>query len=362
MPPLTPLILDTIQSIQPIPPERYRLGREAWDRLTKPKGSLGRLETLGTRFVAITGTIPKEFPESMIFTLAADHGVTEEGVSAYPSSVTGQMVANFLKGGAAINVMAGQVGARIRVVDMGVDADLEHHPDLWVRKVGRGTKNFSRCPAMTQEQAVKCIEEGIRLAQTAYAEGVRVIGTGEMGIGNTTSSSAITAVMTQQPVPDVTGYGAGIDEAGLKNKIRVIEQALRLHEPIPSDPLDVLSKVGGFEIGGLAGLILGGAAVGVPVILDGFIAGAAMLLAFEMAPDCGAYVISSHQSAEQGHAFALKKVGLKPLFDLGLRLGEGTGASLAIGLLRSSLACLTNMATFDSAGIDEQIQKSVAQS
>ena len=356
----TPFILDTIRAIQPIPPERYRLGSEAWDRLTKPKGSLGRLETLGTRYVAMTGAIPTELPDSMIFTLAADHGVTEEGVSAYPASVTAQMVTNFLKGGAAINVMATQVEARIRVVDMGVDGDLGQYQNLWVRKIGHGTNNFCRKPAMTREQALACIEEGIRLAQSAYAEGVRLIGTGEMGIGNTTSSSAITAVMTQRPVSEVTGYGTGIDGEGFKTKIRIIEQAIRLHEPNPNDPLDVLTKVGGFEIGGLVGLIIGGAALGVPVILDGFIAGAAMLLADEMAPECGEYVIAAHQSAEQGHAIALKKLGLDPLFDLGLRLGEGTGASLAIGLLRSSLACLTRMATFESAGIDGPAQKSQA--
>ena len=278
-----------------------------------------------------------------------------EGVSAYPSSVTTQMVKNFLTGGAAINVLARQVEAELRIVDLGVASDLSNTPNLLIRKVGWGTKNFVHGPAMSHAEAVLSVETGIKLVRDAYEEGIRIVATGEMGIGNTTSSSAITAVMTGQPVSQVTGKGTGIDAAALVRKVSLIERAVHRNQPHPDDALDVLAKVGGFEIGGMVGVILGGAACQIPVVLDGFISGAAALLAVRMVPTCREYLIASHVSAERGHRAALDALGLHPLLDLDLRLGEGTGACLALGLLQSSLRLLTEMATFDEAGVDDAL-------
>jgi len=358
MNPSSSFIQETIEAIQPLSQPDVRRAQVLWDGLTKPQGSLGRLESLGTHYVAMTKCVPSACPDAMVFTLAGDHGVTTEGVSAYPSSVTAQMVLNFLHGGAAINVLARQIGAKVRVVDMGVREDLGAPAGLWVRKIGRGTRNFCLGSAMSREQAIQSVEEGIRLVGEAHHDGIGVIGIGDMGIGNTTASSAITAVMTDQPVPTVTGRGTGLDEAGLTKKNQVITRGLQVNQPQAADPLDVLSKVGGFEIGGLVGLILGGAARRLPVVLDGFITGAALLLAYALAPRCLDYVIPSHQSVEQGHRVVMDTLGLRPLLDLDLRLGEGTGACLAIGLLQSSLACLTQMATFSSAGVDGALHES----
>lgn len=352
----SPFIQKTIAAIQPVSPAGVRRAEVLWDRLTKPQGSLGRLESLGTQYVAITQSLPAKNPDAMMFVLAADHGVAGEGVSAYPSSVTAQMVKNFLQGGAAINVLARQIGAQVRVVDMGVQEDMGASPGLWVRKIGLGTRNMCEGPAMSREQAVQSVEEGIRLVQEAYADGIRLIGIGEMGIGNTTVSSAITAVMTGHAVTDVTGKGTGVDALQLAKKIQVIEQGIQRNTPDAHDPLDVLAKVGGFEIGGLVGILLGGAACCVPVVLDGFITGAAALLAVALEPHCQAYMIPSHVSGEPGHRLSMDSLGFRPLLDLDLRLGEGTGACLAIGLLQSSLACLTQMATFESAGVDEAVR------
>ena len=346
---------ETIKNIRPLNPEFFSLAQQRLDRLTKPPGSLGRLEALAAHYVAITENLSPSCPRSVIFTMAADHGVVAEGVTAYPSSVTAQMVQNFLKGGAAINVLARQVDAEVRVVDLGVSSDLGQPSGLIVRKVGLGTKNSALGPAMSREEALQSIETGIDLVTASHAEGFRLVATGEMGIGNTTSSAAITAVMTDQPVSEVTGRGAGIDEAGLVRKIQVIEQALEINQPNAGDPLDVLAKVGGFEIGGLVGVILGGAACRMPVVLDGFIAGAAALLAVALAPACRDYMIPSHLSSEHGHAIALRHLDLRPYLDLELRLGEGTGACLAIGLLQSSIRLMTEMATFESAGVDSAV-------
>ena len=349
---MSALIQEATASIQPVSRDFHARAQLALDHLTKPVGSLGRLEELAAQYVAISQELPPVMPQPMIVTLAADHGVACEGVSAYPSSVTAQMVLNFLNGGAAINVLAKQVDATIRVVDMGVETNLGAHPNLLVHKIGNGTNNFSHGPAMNREQALQSIEVGIRLARDAYADGFRVIGLGEMGIGNTTASSAIAAVMMGQSVAGVTGKGTGVDDARLAKKIQVIEKSIQLNQPDANDPVDVLAKVGGFEIGGLVGLIVGGAACRIPVVLDGFISGAAMLLAKTLVPACQDYVIPSHCSAESGHRRILEYLGLRPLFDLDLRLGEGTGACLAIGLVQASLACLRDMATFDSAGVD----------
>jgi nicotinate-nucleotide--dimethylbenzimidazole phosphoribosyltransferase len=348
----SPLIQETINSIQPVSRDFYARAQVALNQLTKPVGSLGRLEELAAQYVAISQELPPGMPKPVVFTLAADHGVTREGVSAYPSSVTAQMVLNLLNGGAAINVLASQVGAKVRVVDMGVETDLGNHSGLLVHKIGYGTDNFAHGPAMSQEQALQSIEVGIRLARDAYADGLRILGMGEMGIGNTTSSSAIAAIMTGQSVLKVTGKGTGVDAKGLTKKVRIIEQGIQHNQPEINNPVDVLAKVGGFEIGGLVGLIMGGAACRIPVVLDGFISGVSMLLARAMIPDCRDYVIASHCSAECGHRSVLEHLGLDPLLELDLRLGEGTGACLAIGLLQAGIACLRDMATFDSASVD----------
>ncbi len=349
------ILEDTIKKIQPLNPEFRTRAQARLDRLTKPIGSLGRLEELAAHYVAISGEFCPSLPKSIVFTLAADHGVVAEGVSAYPSSVTAQMVHNFLTGGAAINALARQVDAEVRIVDLGIASDLGHPPGLIVKKVGLGTKNFTLGPAMSPEEARQSIETGIELVHDASAEAVGVVATGEMGIGNTTSSAAITAVMTGQPVSQVTGKGTGIDDAALARKISLIERALHLNQPRAQDPLDVLAKVGGFEIAGLVGVILGGAAYRKLVVLDGFISGAAALLAVALVPACREYLIASHVSAEPGHRASLDGLGLHPLLDLNLRLGEGTGACLALGLLQSSLRLMAEMATFEEAGVDEAV-------
>ena len=339
-------------SIQPMNQDFHARAKMALDQLTKPVGSLGRLEELAAQYVGISQELPPGVPKSVVMTLAADHGVACEGVSAYPSSVTAQMVMNFLNGGAAINVLASQVGAQVRVVDMGVESDIASHSGLLNHKIGHGTKNFAEGPAMSNDQALKSIEVGIRLAQDAYSDGFGVIGIGEMGIGNTSSSSAISAVMTGQSVENMTGKGTGVDGERYAKKIQIIERGIQLNQPDLGNPVEVLAKVGGFEIGGLIGVILGGAACRIPVVLDGFISGAAMLLARALAPHCRDYVVPSHCSAEYGHRFVLKYLELHPLLDLDLRLGEGTGACLGIGILQASIACLRDMATFDSASVD----------
>ncbi|MBI4401877.1 MAG: nicotinate-nucleotide--dimethylbenzimidazole phosphoribosyltransferase [Nitrospirae bacterium] len=345
---------ETIQNIQPVDRECWKRAQARLDRLTKPVGSLGRLEELATCYVAMTGEERPKLPRAAIFTFAADHGVAIEGVSAYPSAVTAQMVLNFLRGGAAVNVLASHVGAEVRVVDIGVAHEFGTVPGLIARKVAQGTKNFLAEPAMSRDEAERALTVGVELGAHAAQEGIGLIGTGDMGIGNTTPSSAITAAMTGEPVASVTGRGTGIDEAGYARKVSVIEQALAFHRPDPRDPLDVLSKVGGFEIAGLAGLILGSAANRIPVVLDGFISGAAALVAAGLQPLCREYMLASHRSVERGHGAVLDWLGLTPLLDLDLRLGEGTGACLGIGLVQASLKILTQMATFDEAGVSER--------
>lgn len=324
------------------------------DRLTKPQGSLGRLEELAIRYATITGEAKPNVPCGAIFTFAADHGVAIEGVSAYPREVTPQMVLNFLRGGAGVNVLARHAGVDVRVVDIGVACEFGAVPGLIQKKVMAGTKNLLIEPAMSREQAREALQVGVDLATEASREGIGLIGTGDMGIGNTTPSAAITAVMTGRPVVEVTGRGTGIDEAAHIHKVAIIQQALDRHRPDRTDALDILAKVGGLEIGGLAGLMLGAAAARVPVVLDGFIAGAAALIAVGVQPRCRDYLIAAHRSVERGHQAILDHLGLKPLFDLDLRLGEGTGACLGMGLVQASIKLLTEMATFDEAGVSER--------
>lgn len=324
------------------------------DRLTKPLGSLGRLEELAARYVMISGELKPNVPRGTVFTFAADHGVTMEGVSAYPREVTAQMVLNFLRGGAGVNVLARHTGVDVRVVDIGVAYDFGIVPELIQKKVMPGTKNFLSEPAMSRQQAEQAVLVGAELAAQAVQEGIGLIGTGDMGIGNTTPSAAVTAVMTGRPVAEVTGRGTGIDDEGHARKVSVIQRALDLHRPNRTDALDVLAKVGGLEIGGLAGLILSAAAARVPVVLDGFIAGAAALIAVGLQPLCRDYLIASHRSVERGHQAILDYVGVKPLLDLDLRLGEGTGACLGMSLVCAAVKIYTEMATFDEAGVSER--------
>ncbi len=332
-------------------PQLLKQAQARLDRLTKPQGSLGRLEEVAAHYVMMTGELKPAIPRGVVFTFAADHGVTKEGVSAYPREVTPQMVLNFLRGGAGVNVLARHAGVDVRVVDIGVDYDFGVVPGLIGKKVMAGTRNLLREPAMTRAQAEQAILVGVELAAQ---ESIGLIGTGEMGIGNTTPSAAITAVMTGRPVSEVTGRGTGIDDAGHARKVAVIQQALDLHRPDRADALGVLATVGGLEIAGLAGLILGAAAERVPVVLDGFIAGAAALIAVGLQPRCRDYLIASHRSVERGHQAILEQLALKPLLDLDLRLGEGTGACLGMSLVCAALKIYTEMATFGEAGVSEK--------
>lgn len=341
----------TIAQIAPLNGEAMTAARARQAVLTKPQGALGRLETLATQIAGITGNPRPRLLEPAVVVMAGDHGVAAQGVSLYPAEVTPQMVLNFLRGGAAINVLARHVGARVVVVDIGVAVDLPPHPDLLVRKIAHGTRDFSREPAMSREQAQRAVETGIAVVEEVIAAGVDVVATGDMGIGNTTPSSAIVAAITGQPVAEVTGRGTGLDDAGLARKVAVIEAALALHQPDPSDGLDVLAKVGGLEIGGLAGVMIGAAARRVPVTVDGFISGAAALIACTLAPAVQPYLIAGHRSVERGHQAVFGRLDLEPLLDLGLRLGEGTGAVLAISLCQAACKVLDEMATFDEAGV-----------
>jgi nicotinate-nucleotide--dimethylbenzimidazole phosphoribosyltransferase len=321
--------------------------------LTKPLGSLGRLEEIAIRLVEIREEERPRFAKKVIFTLAADHGVTVEGVSAYPKAVTRQMVLNFLAGGAAINVLSRHGGIEVVVVDIGVEGDLGEAAGLVHAKVGRGTRNMAREPAMNEAELHSALCVGIDLAALAEKQGHTLIGTGEMGIGNTTAASAITSVLTGRPVAQVTGRGTGLDEPGLRRKIEVIERALEVNQPDPSHPLDVLQKVGGLEIAGLTGLIVGAASRRIPVVIDGFISGAAAAIACALQPKVRQFLFAGHRSSEPGHAALLELIGETPLLDLQMRLGEGTGAALAMILIDAAAKLFDEMATFSSAGVSE---------
>ncbi len=351
--PLRPDIAAIIMAISPLDTTAMAAARARQEQLTKPAGSLGRLETLAIQIAGITSHEQPVMENKAIVVMAGDHGVTAEGVSAYPAEVTPQMVLNFLRGGAAINALAGVVRARVVVVDIGVANPLEH-PGLLSRKVAPGTANMAQGPAMTHEQAEEAIVVGIAVVDSLAREGVQIVATGEMGIGNTTAASAITAVMTGSKPAEVTGRGTGIDDAQLSHKIAVIERALAVNAPNRDDGLDVLAKVGGLEIAGLVGVILGGAAHHMPVVLDGFIAGSAALVAEKLCPQVRDYLIAGHISVERGHRVLLDALGLAPLLNLDLRLGEGTGAALAMGIIDGALATHRQMATFAEAGVSER--------
>ena len=347
------IINETLSRIKPVSTELLQQAQDRLDNKTKPPGSLGRLEEFARRIVAISGNPDPDISKKVVFTFAGDHGVTEEGVSLYPREVTPQMVLNFLSGGAGVNVLARHVGADVRVVDVGVDYDFADTAGLIHKKVARGTKNFAKGPAMTREEAIAALAVGIELADICRAEGVGLVGTGEMGIGNTTPSSAIIAAISGKTVAEVTHRGTGISDEALVNKIRVIEQGLALNKPNPEDPLDVLAKVGGLEIAAIAGLVLGCAANSVPVVIDGFISTAGALIASELHPDVRDYIFAAHQSVEIGHTFMLERIGAEPILDLQLRLGEGTGAALAMTLIEAGVKVLKEMATFEQAGVSQ---------
>ncbi|MBU4418987.1 MAG: nicotinate-nucleotide--dimethylbenzimidazole phosphoribosyltransferase [Candidatus Omnitrophica bacterium] len=332
---------------------KMKRAQERLDALTKPPGSLGKLEEIARLIVGITGKENPVLEKKIIFTFAADHGVVIEGVSAFPQAVTGQMVYNFLSGGAGINVLARHAGARVVVADLGVASDLKPDRRLIIRKINYGTKNMAEGPAMTRDEALRSIEAGIEIFEEEFKQGVDIVGIGEMGIGNTTAASAITATFTNMPPAQLTGRGTGLNDQALENKIRVIEKALGVNKPNVKDPIDVLAKVGGFEIGGLTGVILAASARRVPVVIDGFISGATALIAYCLEPKTKEYMIASHASVERGHICALNYIGLKPVFDLELRLGEGTGAALAMGIIDASLKIMTEMATFKGAQVSE---------
>jgi len=343
-------LAELLDSIAPPTPDGAEAARNHLDGLTKPPGSLGRLEEIALRLALLRGRAP-EVRHPVIFTFAADHGVVAEGVSAYPQVVTAQMVENFVRGGAAVNVLARQAGARVVVADFGVAGPLGRSPNLVGCPIGPGTANIAVGPAMTREQAIRAVETGARLADEALEAGADLLATGEMGIGNTTTASVITAAVTGAAPERVTGRGTGIDDATLARKVAVVRRALEVNRPDARDGLDVLAKVGGFEIGGLVGVILAGAARRVPVALDGFIAGAAALLAVTLAPLSRHVLFAAHRSAEPGHALVLDHLGLEPYLDLSLRLGEGTGAALFIHLARAAALVWSEMATFKAAGV-----------
>ena len=351
---MTRLLSNIIEMIRPLDGEAMTKARARQDQLTKPQGSLGRLEELSIQLAGIQGKPIPQIRNKAVITMAGDHGVVAEGVGNWPQEVTAQMVYNFLSGGAGINVIARQARARIIVVDMGIAIELEPNPQLLSRKVALGTQNMSLGPAMTDEQAMRAIETGIEVMRAEVAKGLDIVATGDMGIGNTTASSAICAIMTGKSVAEVTGRGTGITDEQLTHKVEVITKALVVNHPDATQPLDVLAKVGGFEIGGLAGVMLAAAAHRIPVVIDGFISGAAALIATTLSPELKGFLIAAHVSAEAGHKLLLRHLGLKPLLDLGMRLGEGTGAALGIFLAEVSAGILADMSTFAEAEVSER--------
>ena len=349
-----PAELDSVlASIRPLDLEARARAHARLEQLTMPHWALGRLMDLAEDLAAMTGSIRPAVARKTIVTMAGDHGVVDEGVSKFPQAVTLQMVHNIVNGGAGINALAGAVGARVVVVDMGAAQpfdDLAAAGRLISRRIGPGTRNMAKGPAMTRVEAEQSVLAGIDVARQ-LGPLTDIYGTGDMGIGNTTPSAAIAAVFTGRPVAEIAGRGTGIDEPQWANKVRVIEKALNVNKPDASDVLDVLAKVGGFEIGGLAGLILGAAAQRKPVLIDGFISTAGALIAATLCPAATGYMIAAHRSEETGHCLMLERLGKRPLLDLNMRLGEGTGAAVAMGLVDAAVAILTRVSTFEEAAV-----------
>ncbi|GAX90704.1 nicotinate-nucleotide--dimethylbenzimidazole phosphoribosyltransferase [Effusibacillus lacus] len=351
-------LLDTVASVSELNLLAQKAMEEHLNSLTKPVGSLGRLEELAIQLTGITGSLQPVVDPAVVIVMAADHGVAEEGVSAFPAEVTRQMVGNFISGGAAINVLARAAEASVQIVDIGVKGELRL-PGLISRKIRSGTDNMAHAPAMSRSEAISAIEVGIDIAQDAVQKGAKLLALGEMGIGNTTASSALLAALGQVPVEEVVGLGTGITNFARQHKVDVIRRAIQLNQPNPADPLDVLAKVGGLEIAGLAGVVLGAAALRIPVLVDGFISAVAALVAVRLAPLSVHYLIASHESVEPGHSSVNKLLGLKALVNLNLRLGEGSGAAVALPIVRSAVRIAKEMATFREAGISGSIDGSV---
>jgi nicotinate-nucleotide--dimethylbenzimidazole phosphoribosyltransferase len=348
-------LAETLKEIRPLERSIERAAQERLNSLTKPYGSLGKLEELACRVAVIQGKVPPWLGRKVLLVFAADHGITQEGVSAYPSEVTAQMTTNFLDGGAAINVLARHQGVEVEVIDVGVDYEFISRPGLRNCKVRRGTNNFSRGAAMTRDQAVQSIQTGISLVKELASENPFLLGAGDMGIGNSSSAAAIFCAMTNTPPGEVVGRGTGIDDRTLERKIAAIERGLDINRPDANDAVDVLAKVGGLEIGAITGTILGAAAFRIPMLLDGFISGAAALLAQRFCPYVRDILFASHVSAEKGHRLMLDELKLAPAFDLQMRLGEGTGACILMGLIEAAVKMMREMATFKSAGVKEKL-------
>jgi nicotinate-nucleotide--dimethylbenzimidazole phosphoribosyltransferase len=339
--------------IGPLDKKAMEAARERQQNLTKPPGSLGALEDISIRVCGITGSPRPDLSEKSVILCAADHGVACEGVSAYPAEVTGQMLGNFASDGAAINVLARHASARVVLVDVGSACEVEH-PRIISRRVRPGTANFAVGPAMSRAEAEAAIAVGIEVASEEIERGAKLIVTGEMGIGNTTASSALIAALTGLPPRALAGRGTGVDDQGFDRKVSVIERALEVNRPSPADPIGALAATGGLEIGALAGVMLCCASSRVPVIVDGLISGAAALLASRIDERCSDYMFASHLSVEPGHALALQEIGLEPFLDLRMRLGEGTGAVLAASIVEASVKVLCEMATFEEAGVSRE--------
>ena len=349
------LLEQTIAAIQNLDETAMQAARERQSQLTKPPGSLGRLERLSIQIAGIQGKARPDVSRKALFVMAGDHGVVAEGVTAFPQDVTWQMVANFAAGGAAINVLGRQVGAKVVVVDVGVVGDAPASAAVIVKKVGRGTKNMAVGPAMTREEAVRAVEVGIEVLAAEMDPPLDLVGVGDMGIGNTTPSAAIISAFTGRSPAEVTGRGTGIDDARHAHKIGVIARALAVNQPDAAEALDVLAKVGGFEIGAIAGVMLAAAARHVPVVVDGVISSAGALVAAGLAPKVKDYLIAGHRSVEPGHRAALEHLGLEPLLDLEMRLGEGTGGAIAMHVVEAAVRTLNEMATFAEAGVAEAL-------
>jgi len=345
-----------IDRIEPIDGNAMERAQRRLDSLTKPQGSLGRLEELAQWLVGVTREERPRLPRKVVFTFAADHGVAAEGVSAFPAAVTPEMVKNFLRGGAAINVLARQAKAEVVVADFGVATEFGDLKNLRSCKIAYGTANMAKGPAMTEDQAHQAILTGAQLAMAEKERGATLFATGDMGIGNTTAASALVAALTGAPVEEVTGRGTGIDDEGFRRKVNVIRQALEINKVDAENPLAVMAKVGGFEIAGLVGVILAGAATRTPVLIDGFISGAAALVACRLAQPKPVrdYLALAHLSVERGHQRIARELALVPLLDFRMRLGEGTGAALAMPLLDAACAIFSEMATFQEAGVPEK--------
>ena len=368
---MSDLVAETVAAVRPVSAEARAAARDRLDRMTKPRGALGRVEDLAVALAGIAGACPPPLPQpAAVAIFAGDHGVHAQGVTPWPQEVTAQMVANFLAGGAVVNAFARQVGASVTVVDVGVRAPLDAHPELRQRRVAAGTADMTAGPAMSRDEARRAVEVGIEVAGELVGAGhplpreeagepgrERAVGhhacliTGDMGIANTTPAAALICAFTGADPAVATGRGTGIDDATLARKTEVVRRALARHRPDPADSLGVVAAVGGLEHAALAGFILGGAAAGVPVLLDGVNAGAAALVAAGLAPDSVGYCLAGHVSAEPGHARALAALGVTPLLDLGMRLGEGTGALLALPVVAGAARALQDVATFDAAGV-----------